>query len=790
MRNTEQEKLIMKDIKEVQKYLNKTYEGNTEWKHLEEDGVAGYNTMVGLVRALQIEMGIEADGGFGTGTRSTFDNIFSNGLGIDTEANTQQIKNIIVLINCGLMCRVEISNNSNDAYVYAETTRQGITSMMSQLGISNFTGNITSKEVKALMTSDAYYLISSGDATTREIQQAINGKYNNVLGGYIPTNGLYERNMNTALIKIIQYEIGAEVDGGWGEGTKSELPVLGPGSSRTNLIYILQYLLYLNGFDPNGFDGGFGNGVTTALEKFQRLMMLDVDGYCGRQVWSALVVSCGDTSRSGNACDTCFEITPERAQLLKNNGYDIVGRYLTGYINEERPKALQEGELETILDAGLGVFLIYQENARQISDFSYSEGRRAGQLALEAAINKKIPEGTVIYFAVDMDVYEEQIDEYIKKFFIGINNTIGDRYEVGIYGPRLVCQRMAEANLAVSSFVADMSSGFSCNVGQKMPSNWNYDQFKEIYNYGGELDIDKVTYRSIIGPLYRLEETTLAEKNQETMEFLKEVYDLAAQYHGSTVTIKENNLLVLQYIAYLIYDSQAWVTLLQYEMNGINYIKQHISKDKRDSSIYVNEYRKLLDLPHFCAAISSILNNLVGVGSASAVIADLAGWAGDLIQFAGTFEEAFRNNKYPSCSESIITQLLGGGSYEAGNLGFGLSDLIQDIDAWLLYNSLKNNRIDIVFSTYYNSTTFKNRGEGFVNSRSQYGSMPGEVNDNDSNYDKLYKWAKAYLTKDLLTIEGLGASAVEAIITQKQATMPEIKENVARAFATKVNSML
>ena len=109
-----------------------------------------------------------------------------------------------------------------------------------------------------------------------------------------------------------------------------------------------------------------------------------------------------------------------------------------------------------------------------------------------------------------------------------------------------------------------------------MPSNWNYDQFKEIYNYGGELDIDKVTYRSIIGPLYRLEETTLAEKNQETMEFLKEVYDLAAQYHGSTVTIKENNLLVLQYIAYLIYDSQAWVTLLQYEMNGINYIKQHI----------------------------------------------------------------------------------------------------------------------------------------------------------------------------------------------------------------------
>lgn len=181
-----------------------------------------------------------------------------------------------------------------------------------------------------MFTSDAYYLISNGDATTREIQQAINRKYSDMLDNYIATNGLYDRNMNTALIKMIQYEIGTDVDGGWGEGTMSSLPVLGPGSTRTNLVYILQYLLYLNGFDPNGFDGGFGNGVTTALKNFQSLMKLDVDGYCGRQAWSALVVSCGDTTRSANACDTRFEITRERARFLKENGYDIVGRYITG----------------------------------------------------------------------------------------------------------------------------------------------------------------------------------------------------------------------------------------------------------------------------------------------------------------------------------------------------------------------------------------------------------------------------------------------------------------------------
>lgn len=792
MSNAEQEKLIMKDIKEVQKYLNKTYEGNTEWKHLEEDGVAGYNTMVGLVRALQIEMGIEADGGFGTGTRSTFDNIFSNGLGIGTEANTQQIKNIIVLINCGLMCRVEISNNPNDAYVYAETTRQGITSMMSQLGISNFTSNITSKEVKALMTSDAYYLISNGDATTREIQQAINGKYNNVLGGYIPTNGLYERNMNTALIKIIQYEIGAEVDGGWGEGTKSELPVLGPGSSRTNLIYILQYLLYLNGFDPNGFDGGFGNGVTTALEKFQRLMMLDVDGYCGRQVWSALVVSCGDTSRSGNACDTCFEITPERAQLLKNNGYGIVGRYLTGFISEEKPKALQEGELETIFNEDLGVFLIYQENARQLNDFGYRQGRKAGQLASEAAINKRIPKDTIIYFAVDMDIYEEDIDKFIGRYFQGINECLDDKYEVGIYGPRLVCKRMEDKGLAVSSFVADMSSGYSCNVGQKMPSNWNYDQFKEISNYGDKLDIDKVTYRGIVGPIYKLgEETTLSTKNEKVINFLREAYNLAAEYNGSTVMVKENNLLVIQYIAYRVYDTMEWIEVLDYNMAGINYIKEHISKEGRDLALYITEYNKLLSLSHMCASLCCILKERTGVKPVDAIVADLTGWAGDLIQFAGMYQKSLLDLSYPSYSVETITNLIGGESEKADSLGFGMEDLIQDIDAWTLYKSLKDNRIDIVFSAYYNDDTGnKNRGNGFIYCRNEYGSMPSDINDDDSNYIKAYKLAKSYLDQDFTTLKGAAAIAFRLVITQEPANIPELIENTAKAFATKVVSML
>ena len=31
-----------------------------------------------------------------------------------------------------------------------------------------------------------------------------------------------------------------------------------------------------------------------------------------------------------------------------------------------------------------------------------------------------------------------------------------------------------------------MSSGFTCNIGQKMPDNWAYDQFTEIYDANSE----------------------------------------------------------------------------------------------------------------------------------------------------------------------------------------------------------------------------------------------------------------------------------------------------------------
>ena len=233
-------------VLETQQWLNETYTLG-----LTEDGQTGYNTVRGIIKALQTELEITADGSFGVGTKNSFNSMFPNGISKDTEANSQKIRNIIRIINGGYWCR-GIEAEYNDQFAFTIATENATKILKGQLGVDDSNGVVSGIELKAILTTDAYTL--QGNEKTREIRQALNQKYINILGFYIATNGIYERNTNTAIIKAIQSEIGVDVDGGW-----------------------------------------------------------------ENQTWSALAVSCGDTSRRAKACDTRFEITPERAEVLKNN---------------------------------------------------------------------------------------------------------------------------------------------------------------------------------------------------------------------------------------------------------------------------------------------------------------------------------------------------------------------------------------------------------------------------------------------------------------------------------------
>ena len=207
-------------------------------------------------------------------------------------------------------------------------------------------------------------------------------------------------------------------------------------------------------------------------------------------LWMALLVSYGDKNRPYAACDTRFEITESRLETLKAMGIQAVGRYING----TEFKVLRSGEVERIINGGLGLIPIYQENGTNAIDFGNVIGRSQAVKAAGNARKFGIPYDSIIYFAVDYDAQDWEIAEYILPYFKGVSEALTN-FRVGVYGTRNVCSQVTSAGYAVTSYVSNMSSGFSGNLGFRMPSNCNFDQLDEI-----EIDdwgIDKVVYSGL-----------------------------------------------------------------------------------------------------------------------------------------------------------------------------------------------------------------------------------------------------------------------------------------------------
>lgn len=122
-------------------------------------------------------------------------------------------------------------------------------------GFTSTTGVVTSKLLKALLNTESFRLIDGGDSQIRLVQQSLNQSYSDFMD-LIPCNGIYEKFTNKGLIKALQHEIGVTTDGIFGSGTMSKCPTLRKGASAPKaLVLIIQYALYCNKCDPNGFDG-------------------------------------------------------------------------------------------------------------------------------------------------------------------------------------------------------------------------------------------------------------------------------------------------------------------------------------------------------------------------------------------------------------------------------------------------------------------------------------------------------------------------------------------------------
>lgn len=501
----------------TQRWLNQEYGDVPGFGSVPENGRTGWDTIYGLTRALQIELGITSlANNFGPTTARLYG---QNPLHRQDGITNKKFAILQGALWCkgyspGYYLRENADGTVSFDEIFNENVERAVIQLKKDAGFTNPDGVVTVNLMKALLSMDAFKLLSSygGDVKVREMQQKLNRKYE-AYTGLTPCDGVYGRNTNKAVIYALQAEEGLPTrvaNGNFGNTTKRCCPQIPyarnssaaksySGSYYTQskisaMTELVQFALYVNGFGDGVTDGIFDAGTQQAIRAFQKKYAIPQTGIADKTTWLSLFISCGDTDRSAKAADCATILTAAKAKSLYDNGYRYIGRYLTGTYNGGISKAITREEAQIIFDAGLNFFPIYQTSARSNSYFTEAQGKYDAKEAIKHAAALGIPRNTIIYFAVDFDCMDYQITSNIIPYFRAVHETmVGSIYRTGIYGTRNACTRVSNMGYACSSFVGDMSTGFSGNLGFSMPDNWAFDQFKTttIGSGAGYLEIDK-----------------------------------------------------------------------------------------------------------------------------------------------------------------------------------------------------------------------------------------------------------------------------------------------------------
>ncbi|MFG2516445.1 glycoside hydrolase domain-containing protein [Streptomyces sp. NPDC048584] len=483
----------------AQRFVNQLY-GDRIGMKVAEDGITGWNTMYALTRALQDELGIT----------SLSNNFGPTTLRLLTEKHPRLNRGTVPSAN---FCRIIQSAMYCKGYdggeidgVYNDRVQTGITKLKQDMGVDGvYPGSdLTPKVFKGLLNMDPYVLVGyggkPGDEQIRAVQRWLNGRYIHRQDFFaIPCDGHHSREVAKSMLLAIQYELGVAdgvATGVFGPGTQAGLKghTLSVGSGGT-WVSLFTAAMILNQRPNVTFGNSFTSALSQAVTQFQQFVKLSATGKADFPTWASLLISYGDQSRPGTACDCVTTITPARAEALKAAGYTYVGRYLCNVPNTSLDKMIKPGELQTIAQYGLRCFPIYQTFGGAASYFHYTQGSIDAYGAIEWARHHGFKDGTRIYFAVDYDALDHEVTSNVLPHFRAVHRVLQEnsRYRIGIYGPRNVCSRVSAAGYTDASFVSDMSSGFSGNLGYPMPSDWAFDQIVTLTvgSGAGSVEIDK-----------------------------------------------------------------------------------------------------------------------------------------------------------------------------------------------------------------------------------------------------------------------------------------------------------
>lgn len=497
----------------TQQWLNNTYGDDSRFNVVTENGKTGWNTIYGLIRALQIQLELPSTGdNFGENTQAAFQLKFPNGIKQQTD-DDKTADNIYGIIQGALICKGYDFGASKPTCHFYDGTGNAIKKMKKDAGLADTSSTVTLNVMKALLSMDYFYSYNQSERTKNiiEMQRYLNRNYELYIG-IRPCDGVYARRTSQALILAIQAEEGmspTDANGVCGDNTKRCLPILSANGESSGISYnnqsytedsikrfkiLANMALYFNGFGSGELTYNLDENI---IKMFQNKYNIAETGKIDRTTWLSLIISCGDKDRSAIACDCATIITNDNVNILVDNNYKYIGRYLSGKIASGASKALSTEELQTLFSNGIRLFPIHQRSADDISYFTTENAYTDAVSAANYARDLHLQFGAIIYFAVDFDATDAQITNTILDYFMHLHSHFitecKGKYRVGVYGTRNLCTRVCNAGYACSSFVSDMSTGFSGNLGFPIPDNWAFDQFNTTTIKSGDksIEIDK-----------------------------------------------------------------------------------------------------------------------------------------------------------------------------------------------------------------------------------------------------------------------------------------------------------
>jgi len=180
--------------------------------------------------------------------------------------------------------------------------------------------------------------------------------------------------------------------------------------------------------------------------------------------------------------DTNRDVRPF-ADWAKAQGFSVIMRYYTALAS---PKALTRAEALRLVAEGFHLGVVYQDRGNKAANFNAERGSAAGKHALNYAMRTiGQPRGSGIYFSVDFDASQTEIDEHILPHFQSVRAALIEpgetqpSYRVGAYGSGLVLKNLLEKGVIELAWLS-MSTGFRGSKAFFRSGRWNLHQKLEV----------------------------------------------------------------------------------------------------------------------------------------------------------------------------------------------------------------------------------------------------------------------------------------------------------------------